>query len=216
MEQIQLEALVRHQTGKGAARTLRRAGEVPAIFYGPDSPPLPLTIHRLDLEKIFKKHPGENIFFELQIKGGEQDITKTALLKELQRHPVSRAYLHSDFFEISLTKELDVDVRIRIVGKSPGVEKGGLLQEVTRELQIRCLPGMIPEFIDVDVSALEIGEAIHVRDLQLAEGIKILTELQATLLNVVPPLGEKTTEEEGEAPGEVEVVSKKGKPQDAG
>ncbi|MBI5585873.1 MAG: 50S ribosomal protein L25/general stress protein Ctc [Deltaproteobacteria bacterium] len=211
MEQIQLEAFVRHQTGKGPARTMRRNGNVPAVFYGPEAQPLQLYIRKLDLEKVFKKQAGENILFQLQIKGGEQDLSKTAMIKELQRHPVSRAYLHTDFYEISLTKELDVEVGIRIVGKSPGVEKGGILQEVSRELTIRCLPITIPDHIEVDVNALEIGDSIHVRDLQLAPGIKILTDPLVTIVNVVPPMEEKPVEGAAEASGEVEVVAKKGK-----
>jgi large subunit ribosomal protein L25 len=122
MEQIQLEAFIRNQTGKGPARAMRRNGNVPAVFYGPETQPLLLYIRKLDLEKVFKKQAGENILFQLQIKGGEQDLSKTAMIKELQRNPVSRAYLHTDFYEISLTKELDVEVGIRVVGKSPGVE----------------------------------------------------------------------------------------------
>jgi large subunit ribosomal protein L25 len=211
MEQIQLEAFIRNQTGKGPARTMRRSGNVPAVFYGPETQPLLLYIRKLDLEKVFKKQAGENILFQLQIKGGEGDLSKTAMIKELQRNPVSRAYLHTDFYEISLTKELDVEVGIRVVGKSPGVEKGGILQEVSRELAIRCLPITIPDHIEVDVSSLEIGDSIHVRDLSLAPGIKILTDPQVTIVNVVPPIEEKAAGEGAEAAGEVEVVAKKGK-----
>lgn len=211
MEQIQLEAFIRNQTGKGPARTMRRNGNVPAVFYGPETQPLLLYIRKLDLEKVFKKQRGENILFQLQIKGGEQDLSKTAMMKELQRNPVSRAYLHTDFYEISLTKELDVEVGIRVVGKSPGVEKGGILQEVSRDLAIRCLPIAIPDHIEVDVSSLEIGDSIHVRDLQLATGIKILTDPLVTIVNVVPPMEEKPAAGEAEATGEVEVVAKKGK-----
>ena len=211
MEQIPLEAFIRNQTGKGPARAMRRNGNVPAVFYGPETQPLLLYIRKLDLEKVFKKQAGENILFQLQIKGGEQDLSKTAMIKELQRNPVSRAYLHTDFYEISLTKELDVEVGIRVVGKSPGVEKGGILQEVSRELAIRCLPITIPDHIEVDVSSLEIGDSIHVRDLQLAPGIKILTDPLVTIVNVVPPIEEKAAGEAAEAAGEVEVVAKKGK-----
>lgn len=216
MEQIQLEAFIRNQTGKGAGRALRRDGKVPAVFYGPDSPPLSLFIRRLDLEKVFKKQPGENILFQLEITGEGPKVLKTAMLRELQRDPVSRAYLHTDFYEISLTKELEVEVAIRVVGKSPGVEKGGILHEVTRELQIRCLPGNIPDYIEVDVGKLEIGDAVHVQDLHLAEGIKVLSDPHITIINVMAPIEEKPAVEEAEAPAEVEVVSKRGKASEEG
>ena len=133
MEQIQVEAFIRNQSGKGPARTLRRSGQIPAIFYGPETQPIPLYVRQMDLEKIFKKHSGENLFFQVQLKGEHQEESRTAMLKELQRDPVSRAYLHVDFYEVSLTKELEVDVGLRIVGKSKGVEKGGMLQEARRD-----------------------------------------------------------------------------------
>ena len=211
MEQIQVEAFIRHQSGKGPARTLRRSGQIPAIFYGPETQPISLYVRQMDLEKIFKKHSGENLFFQVQLKGENQEESRTAMLKELQRDPVSRAYLHVDFYEVSLTKELEVEVGLRIVGKSKGVEKGGILQESRRELQIRCLPRNIPEFIEVDVSGLDIGDSIHVRDLKLSEELRVLNDPQATIITIVPPIEEKAAGEVTAGAPEVEVVSKKGK-----
>jgi large subunit ribosomal protein L25 len=211
MEQIQVEAFIRNQSGKGPARTLRRAGHIPAIFYGPETQPISLYVRQKDLEKIFKKHSGENLFFQVQLKGEHQEESRTAMLKELQKDPVSRAYLHVDFYEVSLTKELEVEVGLRIVGKPKGVEKGGMLQEARRDLQIRCLPRNIPEYIEVDVSGLEIGDSIHVRDLKLGEELQILNDPQATIVTVVPPIEEKAAEETTAGAPEVEVVSKKGK-----
>ena len=211
MEQIQVEAFIRNQSGKGPARTLRRSGHIPAIFYGPETQPISLYVRQKDLEKIFKKHSGENLFFQVQLKGEHQEESRTAMLKELQKDPVSRAYLHVDFYEVSLTKELEVDVGLRIVGKSKGVEKGGMLQEARRDLQIRCLPRNIPEYIEVDVSGLDIGDSIHVRDLKLAEELRILNDPQTTLVTIVAPVEEKAAEEATAGASEVEVVSKKGK-----
>jgi large subunit ribosomal protein L25 len=165
----------------------------------------------MDLEKIFKKHSGENLFFQVQLKGEHQEESRTAMLKELQKDPVTRAYLHVDFYEVSLTKELEVEVGLRIVGKPKGVEKGGMLQEARRDLQIRCLPRNIPEYIEVDVSGLDIGDSIHVRDLKLAAELQILNDPQSTLVTVVPPIEEKVAEEATAGASEVEVVSKKGK-----
>jgi large subunit ribosomal protein L25 len=211
MEQIQVEAFIRNQSGKGAARTLRRSGQIPAIFYGPETQPISLYVHQMDLEKIFKKHSGENLFFQVQLKGGQQEESRTAMLKELQKDPLSRAYLHVDFYEVSLTKELEVEVGLRLIGKSKGVEKGGILQEARRDLQIRCLPRNIPEYIEVDVSGLDIGDSIHVRDLKLGEELRVLHDPQTTLVTIVPPMEEKAAGEEAAGAAEVEVVSKKGK-----
>ena len=214
MEQIQVEAFIRNQSGKGPARTLRRSGQIPAIFYGPETQPIPLYVRQMDLEKIFKKHSGENLFFQVQLKGEHQEESRTAMLKELQSDPVSRAYLDVDFYEVSLTKELEVDVGLRIVGKSKGVEKGGILQEARRDLQIRCLPRNIPEFIELDISGLDIGDSIHVRDLKLSEELRILNDPQTTILTIVPPIEEKAAEVAAAGAPEVEVVSKKGKPKE--
>ena len=214
MEQIQVEAFIRNQSGKGAARTLRRSGQIPAVFYGPETQPISLYIRQMDLEKIFKKHSGENLFFQVHLKGEHQEESRTAMLKELQKDPVSRAYLHLDFYEVSLTKELEVEVGLRLVGKSKGVEKGGILQEARRDLQIRCLPRNIPEYIEVDVSGLDIGDSIHVRDLKLDEALSILNDPQTTLVTIVPPIEEKAAEEATAGAPEVEVVSKKGKPKE--
>jgi large subunit ribosomal protein L25 len=211
MEQIQVEAFIRNQSGKGAARTLRRSGQIPAIFYGPETRPISLYVRQMDLERIFKKHSGENLFFQVQLKGENQEESRTAMLKELQKDPVSRAYLHVDFYEVSLTKELEVEVGLRIVGKSKGVEKGGMLQEARRDLQIRCLPRNIPEYIEVDISGLDIGDSLHVRDLHLPEEIRVLNDLQTTIISVVAPIEEKVAEEAKAGASEVEVVSKKGK-----
>jgi large subunit ribosomal protein L25 len=211
MEQIQVEAFIRNQSGKGPARTLRRSGQIPAVFYGPETKPISLYVRQMDLEKIFKKHSGENLFFQVRLKGEHQEESRTAMLKELQKDPVSRAYLHVDFYEVSLTKELEVEVGLRLLGRSKGVEKGGILQEARRDLQIRCLPRNIPEYIEVDISGLDIGDSIHVRDLKLIEELQILNDPQTTIVTIVPPIEEKAAEEATAGAAEVEVVSKKGK-----
>jgi large subunit ribosomal protein L25 len=138
-------------------------------------------------------------------------MVKTVMLKEIQKNPVDREILHIDFYEVSLSKEIDVMVGIKVVGKAPGVEKGGILQEASRELEIRCLPTRIPNHIEVDVSTLDIGDSIHAEDLPLAEGIRVLSDPRLTLITVVPPTEEKPAVEEPAEGAEVEVTAKKGK-----
>jgi large subunit ribosomal protein L25 len=216
MEQVALEVFLRIPTGKGGARALRREERIPAIFYGPGTEPLPIAVGRVSLEKILKQQTSENTLYQLTIKGGTEDTVKTVMLKDLQRTPLDREILHADFLEVSLTKAIDVTVGLRIVGKAPGVEMGGILQETSREIEIRCLPTQIPNAIDLDVSSLEIGDSIHVQDLKLAEGITVLSDPKLTLVALVPPVEEKTETKEG---GEeaVEVAKKgKGKTEDAG
>jgi large subunit ribosomal protein L25 len=209
MEQVALEVHLRKPSGKGGARALRREDNIPAIFYGPGTEPIAIAVGRVSLEKILKKQTSENTLYQLTIKGGTEDTVKTVMLKDLQRTPLDREILHADFLEVSLTKAIDITVGLRIVGKAPGTEKGGILQETTREIEIRCLPTQIPDAIDLDISSLEIGDSIHVQDLKLAEGITVLSEPKLTLATLVPPAEEKAETKEG---GEEAVeVAKKGK-----
>lgn len=211
MEQVALESFIRKPSGKGGARTLRRSGTIPAIFYGPGTEPIPIQVVKSSLEKTLKKQTSENILYQLTIKGNDQETVKTAMVKELQKNPIDRSILHLDFYEVSLFKEIDVTVGLKITGKAPGVEKGGILQEISRDLEIRCLPTNIPNHIEVDVSALDIGDSIHAEDIKLPEGIRILSDAHLTLVTVVPPLEEKPAAEEPAAEPEVEVAAKKGK-----
>jgi large subunit ribosomal protein L25 len=210
MEQVALEVSLRKPSGKGGARSLRRAEQIPAIFYGPDSEAMAISVARTSLEKILKKQSSENTLYQLTIKGGEADSVKTVMLKDLQQTPLDREILHADFLEVSLTKAIEVTIGLKVTGKAPGVEQGGILQEISRELEVRCLPTQIPDFIELDVSALEIGDSIHVQDLKLAEGILVLSEPRLTLVTVVAQMEEKPEAKEG-AGESVEVVAKKGK-----
>jgi large subunit ribosomal protein L25 len=209
MEQVALEVFLRKPSGKGGASALRREEKIPAIFYGPGTEPMAIAVARVSLEKILKKQTSENTLYQLTIKGGPEDTVKTVMLKDLQKTPLDRVILHADFLEVSLTKAIDITVGLKVVGKAPGVEKGGILQEISREIEIRCLPTQIPDTIDLDVSALEIGDSIHVQDLHLAEGITVLSEPRLTLITVVPPLEEKA--EVKEIVEEAVEVTKKGK-----
>jgi large subunit ribosomal protein L25 len=212
MEQVNLEGFLREASGKGKARALRRAGNIPAIFYGPDSEATAISVVRVPLEKILKKQTSENTLYQLTIKGNDQEMVKTVMLKDLQKNPVDREILHADFLEVSLTKAIEVTVSLRVVGKAPGVEKGGILQEVSRDLEVRCLPTQIPNYLEVDVSTLlDIGDSIHVQDLKLPEGIQVLSDVHLTLVTVVPPIEDKTATPAPAAGPEVEVVAKKGK-----
>jgi large subunit ribosomal protein L25 len=209
MEQVALEVFLRKPSGKGGARALRREEKIPAIFYGPGTEPLAIAVNRVSLEKILKKQTSENTLYQLTIKGGQQDTIKTVMLKDMQKTPLDREILHADFLEVSLTKAIDITVGLRIVGKAPGVEKSGILQEISREIEIRCLPTQIPDHIDLDVGTLEIGDSIHVQDLKLAEGITVLSDPRLTLVTVVPPVEEKA--EVKEVVEEAVEVVKKGK-----
>jgi len=187
MSQLILTAQMREHTGKGMNRRLRAQKMVPAVFYGPHADATLLTVTYADLQKLMKQARTENIIFDLQIesKGGTQ--TKKVLLKELQSDPLKDTYLHADFYEITMDKELIVKVPVRLLNIPVGVGKGGVLQHTRRELLVSCLPDRIPEYIEVDVSALDIGQSVQVKDIQFAEGITSKLDGQVSVAGVVAP-----------------------------
>jgi large subunit ribosomal protein L25 len=187
MPQLSLAARVRTETGKGAARRLRRDEQFPAIFYGPNSQPVMLAVKYLDLKTLLKSASSENVIFQLQIESGQGRSSKTVMLKELQTDPIKPVYYHADFYEISMDKELTLNVPVHLVGTPAGASKGGILQHVKRDLAVSCLPGNLVEFLEVDVTALDIGDAIHVKDLLLPAGMKTAEDGDTTIAVVTAP-----------------------------
>lgn len=207
MQRRELEAFYREETGKGAARRLRRQGMIPAIFYGHREKTIPLAVRLSDLRKTLGHPEAQRSLFTLVIKGLEgKELKKLALLKEVQRDPLKDTLLHVDFQGVS-EEEIYMEVPVHLVGKAKGVEKGGVLELILREIEVKCLPEKLPSsIIEVDVSDLDIGDAIHVADLKL-EGVKILTDPGQAIVTVVPPTVEK---EEVEAPEELGGVGPSG------
>ncbi|MGD2127000.1 MAG: 50S ribosomal protein L25, partial [Desulfobacteraceae bacterium] len=181
-----------------AARKLRREKKVPAIFYGPKSEPVMLTVNESDLKGILKQASGENVILGLQIESDTGTDTQTVMLRELQMHPVKPVYLHADFYEISMDKELTLDIPVLLVNTPAGVTKGGILQQIKRELNVVGLPSKLVEHIEVDVSALDIGDAVHLSDIDFPDGVKCNEEDHLTIAVVSAPevVVEKAEEEE--------------------
>jgi len=211
MERITLNVEKRLEKGKGAARSLRRKEMIPAILYrGGGS--LPIKIPHKEITRFINTTSGEQVMVNLQFADGEN---KLALMKEYQVDPMKRELLHADFFEVSLTEKLKVSVHVSTTGEPIGVKRdGGLLQNLLREIEIECLPDIIPGHVKIDISGLEIGQSLHVGDLKLEEGIKVLTASDEVIVNVIAPAVEvaAAAEEVAAAPevAEPEVI-KKGK-----
>ena len=203
MNRIALEVEQRTETGKGPSRRLRAAGKVPAVLYGKKAQPLSLTLNKLDLMKAVEK-AGTNPIFQLNIKGAGGAATRRAILKERQIRPLDSTLLHIDFLEVSMDEALEVHVPIECEGTPVGVEKGGIFQQVVRELKVRCLPGDIPNVIKVDVTSLELGHAIHVSDLTLPSGVTAAEEPGTAIATVVAPRKEEEQAPEEAAPSESE------------
>lgn len=205
MEQIDLNVNIRTTTGNGPARQLRRADQVPAVLYGPDMQPILLTVAVTDLETVLKTAHSGQALLNLKIQNGETR-SKTAIIKELQTQPLSGRFVHVDFYEVAMDRKIRVNVPVVATGKSVGVEMGGLLQVVRRELEVLCYPNEIPEAIEIDVTRLEIGDAIHVEEIPLEGNLEIPAEVNFTVVTVLSPKKEEVTEgeeeelEEGEAP----------------
>ena len=191
MEIFDLKVNKRQETGKGPARELRRQGMVPAVLYGPKMETVLLTVSGYELENIYKQSEGEHVLLNLVIEnGGTQK--KTAMIKETQTTPVTDEFLHVDFFEISLDEKIVVKVPVEVTGKSVGVERGGFLQLVRHQLEVSCLPTDIPASFKVDITELDIGDSIHVEEIEADDKVKLLFDTNFTVVTVVAP----TVEEE--------------------
>jgi large subunit ribosomal protein L25 len=197
LEQIDLKAQIRKTVGNGPARTLRREGKVPAVLYGPKTEPVLLSIDSKDFEQILKEASVGSVLLNLQIQNGKSS-TRSAMIKELQTHPVSGSFLHVDFYEIDMQKKITAKVQVVAKGHSVGVELGGLLQYVRRELEVLCFPTAIPEAIEVDISDLDIGDSIHVEDISLSGDVEIPADTNFTVLTVLAPKVEEEPVEEEE------------------
>jgi large subunit ribosomal protein L25 len=183
---------------------LRRQGLIPAVLYGPKTESIALTISALDLDKVYEESGSEHVILNLIIEnGGTQN--RTAMVKELQTSPVTSQYLHVDFYEISLEKEITVKVQVEVTGKCKGVENGGFLQLIRHELDVSCLPADIPGKIEVDVSDLDIGDSLHVEEIDVGEKVTLLYDSNFTVVTVVAPTveEEEVVEEELEEAEEI-------------
>jgi len=218
MAVIQLKGSRRERVGKGGARKARAAGQIPGVLYGHGETPVAVAVEQRDFEVALRGHKGGNAIVNLAVGDGGG---VTALVRDVQYDPLSRKIIHLDFQHISLTEQIQVEVAVHLVGLPLGVKDGGgILEHLTRMLQVKCLPTAIPPSIDVDVTALNIGDNLHVRDIQV-QGFEIITDPDVTLATVVAPAAEEVVAPvEGAVPAEgaaePEVVGAKGKKEEEG
>jgi len=212
---VGLDVEIRSSKGKGAARKLRAAGRIPGTCYGSGRAPLSVSLDPRSLERLISTSAtGINTLIDLRVSGGGDYHGRVVLVKELQRDPVSARALHADFYAVDLEQAIVVSVPIHVTGTAPGVTNGGILDHALRELQVECLPRAIPDQILVDVSQLEIGMSLHVRDLLLPEGVKLMSDPDLSVVSVVTPAA---LEEEAAAaaPAEGEAVPAEGEAAEA-
>ena len=183
MKEVALDAQAREAATKGHARRVRMEGRIPAIVYGPEVTPFAVSVEEKALRSAFRSAGGGNALFNLNTGGKQSKV----IVREVQRDPVTSRIVHIDFHAISMTKPLHISVPIHYMGTASGVKnEGGILQLVLRELEVSCLPTNIPEFVEIDVTNLNIGDSIHVRDLNLP-GVNIMADKDRTLVVVSAP-----------------------------
>ena len=208
MATASLSAEARTETGKGVARKLRAAGRVPAVVYGHAREPQALSLQTRELERLLSSIAAGSTVVELSLGGA---TTKT-LIREVQRHPFKKQILHVDFQELVAGEKVTVDVPLVFVGTPEGVRlSGALLEQILHSIEVHVDPAHIPNHIDVDVTNLAMGHSLHVSDLNLPEGIEVLTDEDATVCAVVAPRAvvEETPVEGTEAaPAEPELIRK--------
>jgi large subunit ribosomal protein L25 len=201
-----LAAELRTETGKGVARKLRAAGRVPAVIYGHNREPQPLSVNARELDRLLERVSAGSTVIELGLDGA----AARTLIREIQRHPVKRNVVHVDFQELVAGERITVNCPIVYVGVAAGVrEQGGLLEEVMRELYISVDPASMPNHIDVDVTAVTIGHPLHVRDLTLPAGVQVLDDPDATVVAVSAPKAAVETTESAPTTAEPEVIRQK-------
>jgi large subunit ribosomal protein L25 len=221
MKELTLEVKARSAKGKGVARKLRASDRLPAVIYGQNEEPTPVEVEQAKLLATMRQSGGEKILLNLVVDG--KDSEKKAIIKDIQRDPVSGKMLHIDFQHISLTEKIKIDVPIKIEGTAIGVKDfGGIMTSNMRQISVLCLPTDIPDAISIDVSEMKIHDSMHVKDIQLTD-VEILDDPEETIVSVIPPTvvkeevveeGEEGEEaaaavEEGEEPTEPEVISEK-------
>lgn len=207
MAELTLEVVRREETGKGVAKKLRKAGKVPAIVYGGHREAVPITVDRKSVTDLLtKSEHGVRSVFLLKMAGG--DKKRHAMVKELDRHPITRDIRHIDFVRVLMDEKVRVTIPVRLDGTAAGVKLGGIIDFQSREIHVECLPGAIPDEFIVDVSPLQINDFIRVSELPIQEGVKILEDESRVIVSVSAPRAEAVPETEEEEEIEPEVIRK--------
>jgi large subunit ribosomal protein L25 len=197
MKNVAIDIHARTKAGKGVARKLRHAGQTPGVLYGPKAETISLSVNTHEFNKLLNSAGGEPLLFTLNLKNNGDSSSHTALIKDLQLHPVEDKIRHIDFYEVLMDEEVQVEVPITAAGKAKGVEIDmGVLEIIQRTVKISCLPLAIPRNIQINVSDLGLGDAVHVSDITAPEGVRLLDDPETTLMTIVASKAEEAEKEE--------------------
>ena len=199
-----LSGKIREKTGKVATKEVRRNGEIPAVLYGLKDN-LSFSVCPDNLKDILTAK-GQNALIDLNLEGNKK---RKVILKEFQSHPLKERWVHVDFLEVDVTKTVKVSVKVHLIGKSAGEKMGGLVNQVLKSIHVECLPVDIPQSVDLDVTAVELGQVLHVSDLSLPDKVKILNQPNEAVVSVhlEKIKEEEKTEDEELAEGEIEATA---------
>lgn len=192
-----LTAEIRTERGTCPMRGIRRKGFVPGVIYGKEKP-VSITVNAKELETLMKKARNRLLSLDL-MEGGKKAEGKMVLIKAIQRHPLKDNLIHVDFFEVAMDRKQKIKVRLNFIGTPKGVKLGGICNYVRRELEVECFPGDIPEEIDLDISDLDAGQSIHLRDMNFKEGVKALGNPTDVVVAIVKAEVEKAAPAAAEA-----------------
>jgi large subunit ribosomal protein L25 len=198
---ITITASSRTGAGKGVNRKLRTKGLIPAVVYGHHYDPVSLSVNATEMDKMFR--PGHEDMqdyqlYKLVVTGTDSKDTMV-VIKDIQRDPIKDKIQHIDFFAVRMDEKIIAPVHVRIIGKSIGVKNGGILRHLLHEIKVKSLPADVPPHIDIDVTAMEIGDSVHVKDLHVPGNVQILTDAEAGVVNIMAPIVAKEEKTEGEA-----------------
>ncbi len=196
MAQAELNVELRESTGKGVARKLRAEGKVPAVVYGKQVDPTPISVSPKELEAAISGEAGTNTLITLKGAAGLEG--KMVVLKDAELHPIRREVICADFHAINLQEKSSFMIPVNTVGTSAGQKMGGTLQLIRHELEVMCLPTAVPQHIDIDVTALEIGDTVHIEEVTAPEGVELVFDVNFTVVTVVGHKAESDESEEGE------------------
>ncbi len=195
MELVPMKVDTREQTGKGPARRMRREGLIPAVVYGLGRETVCLSIPQRTFERLYHRSEGANVLIDLEVPGEEREEAVAAMVKEVQRDPVTRALLSVDLQWVSLREEIEVEVPIEVIGEAPGVkDDGGVVQQQLHTVTVSCLPTQIPEHIVATIDGMHIGDALFISDLPEMKGVTYIPEADEVVLTIAPPIREEDLE----------------------
>jgi len=208
--QVKLKAQKRTAIGRNSVKKIKQQGLVPGTIYGSQAQPLNLQVDGRDLSNVLAHASSEHVLVELEIADGDQSTNRLALIQEVQHHPLKRQLLHVDFHAVSATEKIISEVPIEAIGEALGVRTfGGLLEYSLRSLEVECFPQDLPDIIRVDVTNLNIGEAFHVRDIKLPDGVEAITDGELTAISVVASRVGEEPAPATETPAVPEVITEK-------